>query len=34
VLFREVLPNPLPLIVAQAKHARAYRDGISCRQLF
>lgn len=34
VLFREVLPNPFPLIVAQAKHDRAYRHECSGRQLF
>ena len=34
VLFRKVFPNPFPLVVAQAKHARAYRDEFSGRQLF
>ena len=34
MLFRKVLPNPLPLIVAQAKHVRAYRDESAGRQLF
>lgn len=34
VLFEKLLPNPFPLIVAQAKHARAYKDESSGRQLF
>ena len=34
VLFREVFPNPVPLIITQAQHVRTYRDLTSSRQLF
>lgn len=34
VLFEELVSNPPPLVVAQAKHDRTYRDGCSPRQLF
>ena len=34
VFFGEMLPNSVPLIVAQTEHDRSYKHGFPCRQLF